>query len=94
MPPPPSGTPTPTYTCNGDNPERYGWIRLTRAHTARTYHLMFCTENGWIEIQSGGSGAGRRLEGAGDLVADLREVATLYDAGLITAAEYALAKVR
>ena len=62
MPPPPPGTPTPTYTCNGDNPERYGWIRLTRAHTARTYHLMFCTENGWIEIQSGGSGAGRRLE--------------------------------
>jgi hypothetical protein len=47
---------------SGDNPERYGWVRLTRAHTARTYHLMFCTENGWIEIQSGGSGAGRRLE--------------------------------
>jgi hypothetical protein len=34
------------------------------------------------------------LQGAGDLVADLREVATLYDAGLITAAEYALAKAR
>jgi hypothetical protein len=30
----------------------------------------------------------------GDVVADLREMAKLYDTGLITTAEYALAKAR
>eukprot|EP01052_Picozoa_sp_SAG31_P001055 SAG31_NODE_34_length_31842_cov_31.677850_11_plen_183_part_00 len=83
--------PTPSLTCNSAQPDRYGWLRLTRSTNTGTYHLFLCTESGWRDLIPPDATSGRRRRRL-DVVGELDRMVELVEAGILTPDEFTQAK--
>ena len=86
--------PTPSLTCNFAQPDRFGWLRLTRSAASRKYHLYLCTENGWKDLIAPDPAVVGRRRRRLDVVAGLDRLVELFGAGMLDQDEFAASKAQ